>query len=448
MKRAYDMYGMTILSKPSGSTATNPHGDCYAPGNMARFMNTGGDHGAVLIIQGENANTASPCSSGGAITFTFDTPMNEAMSMDILSASSGGKITLTDINSATHEIAIPSSSVLQNIPLNIEFVTSMAIEFTGAGAIAAFEICHDATATNPPWIDYSPPSDETGVPTGSPTVSPAPSSSPSANPTSTPSAIPSAEPTLEPLPASECPEDVELLSQVGETDYPHIPIVILEQHTTWVKFQVQNPWVDKINSIFTQFHESSTGETECLEEDDLLRGDSVTYTAYCMSHVPITIVDIWAVDDSFLVDKDNGSVPECCHPPADLNLPVVQYTFKIHCISECVPDTNESDEDEDRRLLETSTEETKVVKDSPSEAAHFCATEDYPCGGADDNLVYVCHYSARKGFQTYCVPEPDSDIVGFYPNDYCGPCVDGYGEQIQPLLRRRWRHVSPCKSSK
>ena len=422
------MYGMTILSKPHGSTSKNPHGDCYAPGNMARFMNTGGDEGAVLIIQGENANTASPCSSGGALTFTFDTPMNEAMSMDILSASSGGKITLTDMNSAAHEVAIPSSSSLQNIPLNIEFVTSMTIEFTGEGAIAAFEICHDATATNPPWIDYSPPSDGTGVPTGSPTTSPAPSSSPSASPSSTPSSSPSAEPTLEPLPANECPEDVELLQRVGETDYPHIPIVILEQRTTYVKFQVQNPWVDQITSIFTQFHENPTGETECLEEDDLLRGDAVTYTAYCMSHVPITIVDIWAVDDSFSVAMDDANVPECCHPPEALDLPTVQYTFKIHCVSECIPDTSDDQgEDEDRRKLVH--EETKPVDTATGEnaSAHFCSAADYPCGDKDD-MVHVCHYSARHGYQTFCVPEPDSDILGFYPKDYCGPCVGGYGE--------------------
>jgi hypothetical protein len=43
-------------------------------------------------------------------------------------------------------------------------------------------------------------------------------------------------------------------------------------------------------------------------------------------------------------------------------------------------------------------------------------------------MVYACHYSARHGYQTFCVPEPDSDILGFYPKDYCGPCVGGYGE--------------------
>jgi hypothetical protein len=57
--------------------------------------------------------------------------------------------------------------------------------------------------------------------------------------------------------------------------------------------------------------------------------------------------------------------------------------------------------------------------------AHFCTSEDYPCGD-DNDKVYVCHYSARDGYQTFCVPVQDSDIMSFYRKDYCGPCVGGY----------------------
>ena len=42
-------------------------------------------------------------------------------------------------------------------------------------------------------------------------------------------------------------------------------------------------------------------------------------------------------------------------------------------------------------------------------------------------MVYVCHYSSRKGYQTFCVPEGDSDILRFYAHDYCGPCEGGQG---------------------
>ena len=41
-------------------------------------------------------------------------------------------------------------------------------------------------------------------------------------------------------------------------------------------------------------------------------------------------------------------------------------------------------------------------------------------------MVYVCHYSVRDGYKTFCVPEADSDALRFYPKDYCGQCVGGY----------------------
>jgi hypothetical protein len=58
----------------------------------------------------------------------------------------------------------------------------------------------------------------------------------------------------------------------------------------------------------------------------------------------------------------------------------------------------------------------------------YCVSEDFPCeGGEGSDLVFVCHYSARKGYETFCIPETDSDILRFYPNDYCGPCDGGFG---------------------
>merc|ERR1712176_855905 len=55
----------------------------------------------------------------------------------------------------------------------------------------------------------------------------------------------------------------------------------------------------------------------------------------------------------------------------------------------------------------------------------YCSAEDFPCNGGD--MVYVCHYSTRHGYQTFCIPESDSEILQFYSKDYCGPCVGGYG---------------------
>jgi len=77
---------------------------------------------------------------------------------------------------------------------------------------------------------------------------------------------------------------------------------------------------------------------------------------------------------------------------------------------------------------EEAVEEFPVTEPSldAEDGGFYCSAYDYPCGDAD-SMVYVCHYSARSGYQTFCVPEADSEILRFFANDYCGPCVQGFG---------------------
>jgi hypothetical protein len=65
------------------------------------------------------------------------------------------------------------------------------------------------------------------------------------------------------------------------------------------------------------------------------------------------------------------------------------------------------------------------TKSNASSSEAYCKKEEYPCEGG--TKVYVCHYSVFKGYSSFCVNEIDTDIIQFYPNDYCGPCVGGYG---------------------
>jgi hypothetical protein len=243
----------------------------------------------------------------------------------------------------------------------------------------------------------------------------------------------------------------------GATEWPDLPIEIIEQSRTTVKFIVRNTFSEKIGQLFTQYHEAPTGETECMEDDNIVsHNTTVVYVAHCMHNVPITIVDIW-VSDEFLEDGlDGAEIPECCHPNKDIQNPTAQYTFKLQCVSECVPEAGEvpparrlQKEVEGlsasdfasltMHLSEAST--SQHAQDTPTASStkpapasepsvdgkdgHFCVAEDYPCGDIDGS-VYVCHYSARDGYQTFCVPEADSDVLGFYPKDYCGRCVGGY----------------------
>jgi hypothetical protein len=58
------------------------------------------------------------------------------------------------------------------------------------------------------------------------------------------------------------------------------------------------------------------------------------------------------------------------------------------------------------------------------DGGYYCSAEDFPCTGAGN--VHICHYDARRGYQTFCLPEADSEVLRFYSNDYCGACVGGY----------------------
>ena len=72
----------------------------------------------------------------------------------------------------------------------------------------------------------------------------------------------------------------------------------------------------------------------------------------------------------------------------------------------------------------------KITNKQNSEDGHFCLSEDYPCG-KDNDHVHVCHFSAHGGYKTFCVPEADTDVIAFYKNDYCGPCVGGYTGKLK-----------------
>jgi hypothetical protein len=61
-----------------------------------------------------------------------------------------------------------------------------------------------------------------------------------------------------------------------------------------------------------------------------------------------------------------------------------------------------------------------------SEDGFYCLSTDFPCEGGE-GMVHVCHYSAKLGYQTFCIPEADSEVLRFYMHDYCGPCVGGFG---------------------
>ena len=65
------------------------------------------------------------------------------------------------------------------------------------------------------------------------------------------------------------------------------------------------------------------------------------------------------------------------------------------------------------------------------DGSFYCSAKDFPCEGGNVN---ICHYSAKQGYQTYCIPEADSEVLRFYKSNYCGPCVGGFGGVNQQKL--------------
>jgi len=73
---------------------------------------------------------------------------------------------------------------------------------------------------------------------------------------------------------------------------------------------------------------------------------------------------------------------------------------------------------------------TQKFNTKTGETSH-CSLKEFPC--EDKQKVHICHYNPNLGYQTFCVSEDESDIVQFYANSYCGPCVGGFGG--------RWFHL-------
>lgn len=351
-----------------------------------------------------------PNPDGGSFVFEFMSAF-DILEVSLLSVVDGGEVVFVMEDGSSETIEIPSmaeNSVLHLLSGdgNMEDVETMTVTFNGLGAITNVGVCGEFDKINP-----APPTG-TGEPTPAPTSTPSPTEY-----------------------EHECPEDIVLLVPDDIEDaYPDVPIIILEQGTTYLKFGVKNVYNSTVSNVFTQFHDKPTGETDCYETTQLMTEEYVEYTAYCMHNVALTIVDVWVVGQPY---NSSAEVPECCHPPDDMEDTKIQYSFKIYCETKCPP---EEDAPTGARRLEgngLASMPAEALREQVADVAsvyepssdkksdHFCTAEDYPCGDNGD-LVHVCHYSAKDGYQTFCVPESDSDVLMYYKKDYCGPCVGGY----------------------
>jgi len=220
------------------------------------------------------------------------------------------------------------------------------------------------------------------------------------------------------------------------TQLTYNPITITSQDDDTVTFTITNPFGSDITALYYQYAAADSGNTKCYAETPLTScPEPIEVTAHCMHTVDssVAVVDLWFVDPLAVDISDGGVVPDCCLPEEEnANVPTVLFTFKIFCKSKCADNvsTRRLDNGLDNvksavEFQQSAMDEGVVFNKSRNSKGPYCASVDYPCG-EDAGFVHVCHYSSRDGYQTFCVPESDSDVIAYVPKDYCGPCIGGY----------------------
>lgn len=242
-------------------------------------------------------------------------------------------------------------------------------------------------------------------------------SCPTPAPTTAP-VSPSVPATL--APSSSCAVTASLDSVVkvgaGDPVYPDGAVQVEGYADGQVDFSVTQLWKDgSISWVSVIVATTAAGTLDsCQKENGFDPNQVNNYSTYCDPEVGEITIQLNLHDGTF--KTSNNKNPGLCDgwPTLNTNSMVASYEVKFLC--PC-----------NRRLEIAESEPAGEEPSRDPDDMPYCVSEDFPCEGDEANMVYVCHYSSRKGYQTFCVPEADSDILRFYAHDYCGPCEGGQG---------------------
>lgn len=105
-----------------------------------------------------------------------------------------------------------------------------------------------------------------------------------------------------------------------------------------------------------------------------------------------------------------------------------EHSSKGNSTGENIEKKDEAAPPSDDELLSEDSAANVSNDGSAEDGSFYCSAIEFPCRDDEgEGMVHVCHYSARLGYQTFCIPEADSEVLRFYNKDYCGPCVGGFG---------------------
>jgi len=226
-------------------------------------------------------------------------------------------------------------------------------------------------------------------------------------------------PTNTLLPSSGCQVE-SMVDQVvkkgpDDPDYPVGAVQVNAFSDGEISFSVTQLWKNAAISWVSVIVDTDGDGVldDCQKENGFDPNEVNSYVTKCDPRIGFATIQLNLHDGQF--QQSNNKNPGVCDgwPNTDKNSKVASYdvTFTCSC---------------SRRLESNPAAVAKEPSTDPDDMP-YCLSEDYPCEGDEANMVYVCHYSSRKGYQTFCVPEADSDILRFYSHDYCGPCEGGQG---------------------
>jgi hypothetical protein len=221
----------------------------------------------------------------------------------------------------------------------------------------------------------------------------------------------------------DCYPGPVIQDQVGTCSSTSEPIAIQAQDGNKVTFTVTNNWsgAGVLDQVAVRLPAYPSTDYTCWNSFLVESGAEITtvFEATCING--IAEIEVYLHDGDF-GSGDNAQIHSSCSPQAETKNCAFFYVLPCNDCERRLDDLNFKEAFTAEEVVAGVNEPSENDEDIP-----YCVTEDYPCEGEGSDMVHVCHYSARKGYQTFCIPESDSDILRFYPHDYCGPCEGGYG---------------------
>jgi hypothetical protein len=236
--------------------------------------------------------------------------------------------------------------------------------------------------------------------------------------------------TLDECGACKIPEDPSIVYAAVQLEIPCEPIC-----------DPVAPAVDCFTGPLIVTNKDACDSVDFINIQDQSNGETVTFTIknnlaaasnFFMSFNKLTGHECVAVNDLAVGASPGVSFTAACEAASKTAAVIVlvggtsctddvacSVTYKIPCSVDMMCASVRHLNDAEGFV---TAEMKAAAESSQGEDAPYCIHKDFPCEGDEANMVYVCHYSTRAGYQTFCIPEGDSDIMRFYANDYCGPC--------------------------